>query len=56
MRKRRPPLRHCRECGAALRAWSEAPLCRYCVRALAARAPAETLRAFRKRVIEGRKP
>jgi hypothetical protein len=47
--RRTPPLRHCRECGCALRAWRDAPLCPRCTRPLALEQPAESLREFRRR-------
>jgi hypothetical protein len=35
-RRQKPPLRHCRECGCALRSWREAPLCGTCTKAIMA--------------------
>lgn len=49
---RRPPRRYCRECGAAVYAWTESPLCALCVRAITPRQQNESLREFRKRVID----
>lgn len=52
-RSQRPPKRHCRECGADVYAWAEAPLCPSCVRAVSAFDPEhESLRDFRRRVID----
>lgn len=38
-RRPRPPKRHCRECGADVYSWTEAPLCGVCVRATVPRDP-----------------
>lgn len=52
--RRRPPKRQCRECGTDIYAWAEGSLCATCVKATTAMGPTESLRAFRRRVIEGR--
>lgn len=54
MRKRRPPKRRCRECGTDVYAWAEAPLCGTCIKAIEPIGEGESLRQFRRRVIERR--
>lgn len=50
--RKQPPLRHCRECGGDVYAWVEAPLCPSCTRSVGEAGDGETLRDFRRRVID----
>jgi hypothetical protein len=50
-RHARSPRRNCRECGRRVYSWNPEPICGACVGAI--EPPAESLRAFRRRVIDG---
>lgn len=51
MGRRTPPLRHCRDCGCAIRSWRENPTCgRRCPGRPVDEQPVESLRDFRRRL------
>ena len=52
LRRYLPPIRFCRGCGVKTRSWTEAPLCGNCVQQIVNEPPQESMRDYRRRVLD----